>query len=46
MSLFKNPFNAESRLTCACGRHASAAEHEAAARDAEAPLGPRPARRP
>lgn len=35
MSLFQNPFNADSRLTCACGRHASAAEHDAAARDAE-----------
>ncbi|MEI2417965.1 CmpA/NrtA family ABC transporter substrate-binding protein [Orrella sp. JC864] len=32
MSLFSNPFNADSRLRCACGRHASQAEHEQALR--------------
>ncbi|MCW5591205.1 MAG: ABC transporter substrate-binding protein, partial [Burkholderiales bacterium] len=36
MSLFDNPFDAGSRLTCSCGKHASAAEHDAGARDAEA----------
>lgn len=36
MSLFTNPFDPESRLSCACGRHNSAAEHAAAERDSEA----------
>ena len=27
MSLFSNPFDPGSRLACACGRHASQAEH-------------------
>ena len=37
MSLTKNPFDASVKLGCGCGRHASAAEHDAAlARDAEA----------
>lgn len=31
MSLFSNPFDANSRLACGCGRHASQAEHERAA---------------
>ncbi|ARP95105.1 CmpA/NrtA family ABC transporter substrate-binding protein [Bordetella genomosp. 13] len=30
MSLFRNPFDARARLGCACGRHASAAEHDQA----------------
>ncbi|MGN6662117.1 MAG: ABC transporter substrate-binding protein, partial [Achromobacter mucicolens] len=30
MSLFSNPFDANSRLACGCGRHASQAEHERA----------------
>lgn len=30
MSLFRNPFNADTRLACACGRHASPAEHDRA----------------
>ncbi|MFJ1301952.1 CmpA/NrtA family ABC transporter substrate-binding protein [Pseudomonadota bacterium AL_CKDN230030165-1A_HGKHYDSX7] len=30
MSLFRNPFDARSRLSCACGQHASAAEHDQA----------------
>ncbi|QJR13872.1 CmpA/NrtA family ABC transporter substrate-binding protein [Usitatibacter palustris] len=29
MSLFDNPYDSESRLSCACGRHASKAAHEA-----------------
>jgi len=32
MSLFQNPFDAQSRLSCACGRHASQAEHDLAQR--------------
>ena len=36
MSLFTDPFDSESRLSCACGRHASAAEHAATERDSEA----------
>ena len=38
MSLFSNPYDPASRLGCSCGRHASAAEHEAATStpDAEA----------
>lgn len=36
MSLFRNPFDADSRLSmrCACGRHASQAEHDRAPDDA------------
>ncbi|MGE8633273.1 MAG: ABC transporter substrate-binding protein, partial [Achromobacter piechaudii] len=34
MSLFTNPFDANSRLACGCGRHASQAEHERAAQSA------------
>ncbi|WP_447982230.1 CmpA/NrtA family ABC transporter substrate-binding protein [Achromobacter kerstersii] len=34
MSLFSNPFDANSRLACGCGRHASQAEHERAAQAA------------
>ncbi|WP_144637754.1 CmpA/NrtA family ABC transporter substrate-binding protein [Bordetella genomosp. 13] len=30
MSLFRNPFDARARLGCACGRHASDAEHDLA----------------
>ena len=30
MSLFRNAFDANARLTCACGRHASPAEHDRA----------------
>jgi len=30
MSLFRNPFDAQSRLTCGCGRHASQADHDRA----------------
>jgi len=30
MSLFRNPFDARTRLTCGCGRHASQAEHDRA----------------
>ena len=39
VSIFKNPFDPSEKLHtgCGCGRHASAAEHDAAlARDAEA----------
>jgi len=37
MSLFRNPFDAQSRLACGCGRHASQAEHDLAQRhEAEA----------
>jgi nitrate/nitrite transport system substrate-binding protein len=37
MSLFSNPFDPNAPMACACGAHASRAEHDAAtARDAEA----------
>ena len=29
MSIFSDPFNANSRLRCSCGAHASPAEHDA-----------------
>lgn len=35
MSLFSNPFDPASRLACACGRHASQAEHARAAADGQ-----------